>query len=398
MFTPYTNDICLEDSDLKLSETTQGYYRIGEKYFNKKMNALREASITKLPVSWDFHRKTFENYIDTHQNDLPLEVLYKQRAMQIREKYDYIILAFSGGSDSDCVLKTFTKNKIHLDEVWTDLPFTLVEKAGYQLNRSLDASNIISEWPLVIKPELDILSVTNPEIKINITDNFINPEIEYFEDTVSIMSYPSAYVSIKRFRRAEKILRERAKTYKNPVLILGQDKPIIYSENKTYGMVFSDFNTYFKSDRTDKKEVNVEYFFWASEFPQLPVAMARSVWNYLLEYKSLALQKLRHQTPSSLTPYFRKTGFDRIIKEICYADWDFNKHQVNKTRFAINNQQWLPYINKFKHEKFYQSWLSAIQDYSKILDPNIAFADKKSIIDSDVPVKHMYLKLGELPW
>lgn len=46
-----------------------------------------------------------------------LEELKKQRAIQLRDKYDYIILYFSGGSDSITVLNSFLKNNIFLDEV-----------------------------------------------------------------------------------------------------------------------------------------------------------------------------------------------------------------------------------------------------------------------------------------
>lgn len=43
--------------------------------------------------------------------------LCKQRAQQIRDSYDYIILSFSGGSDSTTVLNTFLENNIYIDEI-----------------------------------------------------------------------------------------------------------------------------------------------------------------------------------------------------------------------------------------------------------------------------------------
>jgi hypothetical protein len=46
-----------------------------------------------------------------------LEELYAQRARDIRKQYDYLILSFSGGTDSEHVFRTFYKNGIFLDEI-----------------------------------------------------------------------------------------------------------------------------------------------------------------------------------------------------------------------------------------------------------------------------------------
>lgn len=46
-----------------------------------------------------------------------LSVLYKKRAQQIRDTYDYIVLYFSGGSDSITMLNAFMQNGIEIDEV-----------------------------------------------------------------------------------------------------------------------------------------------------------------------------------------------------------------------------------------------------------------------------------------
>jgi hypothetical protein len=43
--------------------------------------------------------------------------LLKQRCKQLRETYNYIILYYSGGSDSDTMLRAFINNNIHVDEV-----------------------------------------------------------------------------------------------------------------------------------------------------------------------------------------------------------------------------------------------------------------------------------------
>ena len=45
--------------------------------------------------------------------------LKKQRAQHIRDNYDYVVLYFSGGSDSTTVLNSFYDNNIYIDEIVT---------------------------------------------------------------------------------------------------------------------------------------------------------------------------------------------------------------------------------------------------------------------------------------
>ena len=125
-----------EDSSLDPAHSKQGYYQVGTKLFDKKLNALLEASCTHQHVSWDFNHAVFAQQAQMPRLGIPLMELYKQRALQLRDRYDYLILGYSGGADSDNILKVFQQNKIHLDEVWCDWPLSLVEKSNYVISNS----------------------------------------------------------------------------------------------------------------------------------------------------------------------------------------------------------------------------------------------------------------------
>jgi hypothetical protein len=114
--------IKFEDSQLPFEKTINGYYRVGKKFFYKKYGAAIESDNTMQPISWDFHRSAFECVINNPNINLNLLDLYKERAQQLRDSYDYLILAYSGGSDSDNMLKTFLYNNIKIDEIWSDFP------------------------------------------------------------------------------------------------------------------------------------------------------------------------------------------------------------------------------------------------------------------------------------
>ena len=51
-----------------------------------------------------------------------LLTLYKQRAEQLREKYDYLVMYYSGGADSTNALHAFIDNNIFLDELIMHMP------------------------------------------------------------------------------------------------------------------------------------------------------------------------------------------------------------------------------------------------------------------------------------
>ena len=48
---------------------------------------------------------------------VPLSEYYRRRAQQIRDKYDYVVLLYSGGPDSNNILHAFVHNGIKIDEI-----------------------------------------------------------------------------------------------------------------------------------------------------------------------------------------------------------------------------------------------------------------------------------------
>ena len=99
-----------------------GLYRVGTDLFNPKINALKAATQTKQSVTWEFGNQTW-NALDWKTDDgLGVVHWYKERAKQLRDNYDYLILAFSGGADSNNIANVFRYADLKIDEVWCDQP------------------------------------------------------------------------------------------------------------------------------------------------------------------------------------------------------------------------------------------------------------------------------------
>ena len=83
-----------------------GYYTVGNTKFFSKTAALIEATKTNVFPQWHFGNAEFASVDVATTSQVGLPELYRLRAIQLREKYDYLILNFSGGSDSCTVLTT----------------------------------------------------------------------------------------------------------------------------------------------------------------------------------------------------------------------------------------------------------------------------------------------------
>jgi hypothetical protein len=94
-----------------------GFYRVGDQKFFSKLEAAHEHERSGLPLRWDFNEAVYSSYDWKQEPVETLDELYRQRAQQIRDRYDYVVLWFSGGADSNNVLNSFINNGIKLDEV-----------------------------------------------------------------------------------------------------------------------------------------------------------------------------------------------------------------------------------------------------------------------------------------
>lgn len=94
-----------------------GYYTVGNLKTYSKVEAIEwQACTGHFPV-WNFNREVFDTVDWFSEPDVDLWTLYKHRAQQIRNSYDYCVLFYSGGSDSDNVLKAWIDADCKIDEI-----------------------------------------------------------------------------------------------------------------------------------------------------------------------------------------------------------------------------------------------------------------------------------------
>lgn len=211
-----------------IMETPHGY-KVGQQEFSNKLNAIYYASATNQDVEWNFYNDQYSKYDWTVEPDQTLDQLYKQRAQELREQFDYIVVLASGGADSRNVVYSFLKNGIKIDEIIGSVP--LEGAKNYDFNdRDTSHRNTVSETVFAQLPFLEEIRKDYTQQKITIHD--------YFQDLVDFQTddwlircgewlHPSsaARYSFDRLTHLKKV----AESGKKVAFIYGIDKPLVFT-------------------------------------------------------------------------------------------------------------------------------------------------------------------------
>jgi len=386
--------IIIQDLHNPLNSSKQGLYHVGHKIFHNKENAIAESTRYGQPVVWDFNSGLFRSICESPALGVSLNELYRQRAQQLRDQYDYLILAFSGGADSDNILQTFVDNGIHLDEVWADWPAEIIEKSNYVLNTSADATNMPAEYQLTIKPTLERLRLSNPEIKIHASDTSTSwSQIETEQEMQSVLAIPMMFSVTKRWKYIQNYITTKFHN-RRVCLITGVDRCNPTVKNGEYGFVFVDSPFFIKSNYTiHGNPYIVECFYWTPDMPHIPVEQARKVWHYFLNNRDFFQKNYKCFLPGSSAWRQRNNAVNRIVTTITYPKWDWSKHQVDKARF-INNDHY-NYVKQFQDVKFYQGGVSTLNNLLSIF-ANDTYFDKRPGHESELMTFQNFHSLGKI--
>lgn len=164
------------------------FYKVGNQKFSTKLFAsyAKEKSDNNTnEILWCFPH--YENALINENLELEpsetLQELYLQRAIELRNKYDYLILYYSGGNDSNQILETFMLNKIFLDEI------VIFSKEDMDLkNKIQDEEKLLFFVPeyyeaskSAIPQAKFYIETYSPRTKLTIVENINNVNGKYWE-------------------------------------------------------------------------------------------------------------------------------------------------------------------------------------------------------------------------
>ena len=262
-----------------------GFYQVGDFKTYSKFEAIEQSSKTRKSVEWNFNKTTFDKFDWTHEPAGSLDFWYRERAQQIRDKYDYIVLWYSGGADSHNVLMSFVKNNIFIDEIaqYHNLDADGGNKKTFLNEEVFETSapvtqDLIENNPTYRHTKHRLVDLTNLQTGLLTKDN----KWDYFYQV-------GAYLTPNALARS--YLREKLPDYQDLInqgksicFVYGSEKPCVDKQGDNWYVVFQDHLDNAVSPRTQMLNRDWEHnelFYWSPDLPQLVAKQAHIVQRFL---------------------------------------------------------------------------------------------------------------------
>jgi len=317
-----------------------GYYIFDHKIYYDREEALNDMNnliINKIDcpsVVFKFNEKVFRSIDWTVEPPFSLKELYVQRAQQLRDTYDYLILSYSGGSDSHEILYTFLENNIFIDEIQV----IHYEKAMARFDRNflkdIEGVNQFLEYEMVCVPTLEKVRQLSPKTKIssidmshNLIDDILNNKFTFMgingkRTQASFVIQMTPYA--RNFYQHHYNNLYIKKTNKTG-FIRGVEKPNLKVKNKKLTFSFND--AALTGDKLIRKNeidpiYTIENFFWSKDAPLIPIKQSHVLKKAFENDKQLYLNFV-NQSP--LKPDVRSHGpmhnYSREYTKYIYYYW-----------------------------------------------------------------------------
>jgi hypothetical protein len=312
-----------------------GYYTCDGLEFESKIQACFHSLKVNKPVDWVFNDLEFKLYDWTQEPEDSLDQLYDKRVKDLREKYDYLILSYSGGSDSHQILMSFIRQGIHLDE----LLINTMEK-GWAPCTIIDPTNTSSlnsgaEHYLQTIPRLKEVEKFIPRTKITICDltDHVTDSLLLAGDASWVLQKREALnpIGITRFNYVYfNEVRKRFDKEKKIGIILGVEKPKSLIEDGKFWIRFNDRAANMVTVIDHIKDYDnsvIEYFYWSPDCVPLLIKQGHIIRRWLQTNPNY------QQYWDSRVATYKTVRFwhERLLRKVIYpSTWNDSWFQVHK--------------------------------------------------------------------
>ena len=300
-------------------------------------------SRTGIHPHWDFNETVYDSCTWTIEPTESLNELYRQRAEQIRNRYDYLVLMYSSGADSDNMLHSFLDNSIILDEIASFVNYEATGDAhDHWFNGEIyDISipKLKEKCPHIKHRLVDISQLT--------LDYFSNPSTK-FDWIYSMNSIFNPNTTVRNYlRNIVNDWKDLINSGKKVGFIWGTDKPRIHIVDGKFCFRFIDIID--NAVNPDQQRLNIdghydEFFYWTPDMPSIVIKQAHIIKNYL----SLANEKSAYMSleNSGLGYKFidnKKYSISTVgVHQLIYPNFEYRIQNDNKppTLFYPPRDKW----------------------------------------------------------
>ena len=374
-----------------------GYYVCNGIEFESKIRAMIYAQATNMPLTWVFNDSVFSNHTWHAEPELTLDHLYDCRARQIREEYDYVILSYSGGSDSNNVLESFLRQGLHIDEIVTNWALDAAEKFIVLDPNERSTWNHNAEFKLHTASRLEYIRNQSPRTKITMLDtskmlvetflraddaSWVKNKKEVLNATGSTQ-YNYVYFSE---------IRKQFDKDKRIALINGTDKPKLKVINNKLYLYFVDKAVNMVSIQDHIAEYpNAEpvFFYWAPECCEMLAKQGHTVLKHI--QANLHLKSVWESTDVKI---IRRVQ-EELLKTIVYSTWNPNWFQVYKSIEDWDSELDYWFTRGWQGTKEYEIWSSGIDYVAKKIPKFLNYQSDGSVRGTNVCVSANYF-IGDI--
>lgn len=258
-----------------------GFYLVGDFKTYSKVEAMELSKASGQPIHWHFNDEIFSMFNWKIEPAETLLELYARRARQIREKYDYIVLFYSGGADSFNMTSAFLNNNLYIDEI--------AQFCNYQGDGTWN-SYFNEEVKRVAIPMTEKILERTPTTKHRLID--LSEHIFTLFDVENKMDfiYKSNFVFTPN-QLARTYLRERIKDYQDIInsgkklcFVWGTEKPGIEVVDGKFCIRFRDqFDNAVgvRTQQLNRAWEHDEFFYWSADFPDAVCKQGHLLMKYL---------------------------------------------------------------------------------------------------------------------
>jgi hypothetical protein len=355
-----------------------GYYSCNGIEFESKIRAAVYGEATKQPIKWHFNEDHFSKFPWHIEPEWSLTKLYDLRSRQIREEYDYVVICYSGGSDSNNIVESFIRQGLHIDEIVSNWPLDMSEKFLSTNPNEKSSWNVFGEFKLHTAGRLDYIKNKCPRTKIRMFDtsdllikSFLNAEGNHWVlDKKEVLNPAgSTYFNYTHFND----IRKQFDKDKKIAMVVGVDKPrcqiidnnfYLYFVDKVANMVNIDDHL------TEYPNATPLYYYWDTDSSLILAKQAHTILKWL-------------KSNPGYQRYWETRNFKHIreihepmLKPILYADtWNTNWYQTIKPSkdWYCELDSW--FLRGYSNTKEYQIWKAGI-DYIAKKIPSFVFKDE----------------------
>jgi hypothetical protein len=318
-----------------MTDEKLGYYLVDGIKFDSKIKAALHSVKIKKKMSWHFNDEVFDKFDWSVEPNETLDQLYDQRARSIREKYDYIMLSYSGGADSHNILMSFIRQGLFIDEIVVNTMNKATEKFTDINAQNKENKNAAAEYQLQTFPRLKEVENLIPNTKITVLDlsDHLFDSLNKIGDGSWVMD-KKEQVNIAGATRFNYIhfdeIRKQFDKDKKIALILGIEKPRTYIKDGIFYMAFQDraANIVTVAEHIrDYTNSSVEFFYWSPEGTRIISKQVHVIKKWLEAFPE---KQSLWEWGGQFSPTTFRLVHERILRTLIYSTWNNDWYQADK--------------------------------------------------------------------